>query len=55
MPRIVFLTGADFDPEVRGFLDDVPNPCLEKPFDFSSLMALVHELVGPPHRLRRTP
>ncbi|HEY3359884.1 MAG TPA: response regulator [Polyangia bacterium] len=55
VPRIVFLTGADFDPEVRGFLQDVPNPCLEKPFDFSSLVALVRERVGPPAARARHP
>lgn len=43
--RIVFVTGGAFSPEVRAFLDEVPNPRLDKPFDPDHLRRLVRELV----------
>jgi CheY-like chemotaxis protein len=39
--RIVFVTGCALQPEVREFLDRVPNTCLEKPIDAHSLRAFV--------------
>jgi PAS domain S-box-containing protein len=47
--RFVFLTGGAFTPRARAFLDEVPSPRLEKPFDAQSLLTLVNGLLrGPP-------
>jgi CheY-like chemotaxis protein len=43
--RILFLTGGAFTVKAREFLDQVPNPRLEKPFDVLTLRALVNRLV----------
>jgi PAS domain S-box-containing protein len=43
--RILFLTGGAFTVKAREFLDQVPNPRLEKPFDVSALRAMVNRLV----------
>jgi signal transduction histidine kinase len=43
--RIVFVTGGAFSPEVRAFLDDVPNPRLDKPFDPEHLRRVVRDMV----------
>ncbi len=40
---MVFLTGGAFTPRARAFLDEVPNPRLDKPFELSTLRALVQE------------
>src|SRR6185295_16714695 len=40
-PRIVFVTGAAFNPEVADFLQSVSNPRLSKPFDSQSLQEFV--------------
>jgi CheY-like chemotaxis protein len=45
--RTVFLTGGAFTEEVRSFLDSVPNPCLEKPFDVEKLTQLTRHWIGP--------
>jgi CheY-like chemotaxis protein len=37
--RVVFLTGGAFTPAARAFLDRVPNPHAEKPFDIGALNA----------------
>ena len=48
--RIVFLTGGAFTTGAREFLAQVPNACLEKPFDPAALRAAVaHALPGAPH------
>jgi CheY-like chemotaxis protein len=39
--RIVFITGGAYIPEVRRFLDMVPNVCLEKPCDPNALRSFV--------------
>jgi signal transduction histidine kinase len=39
--RMVFLTGGAFTAGAREFLDSVPNPRLEKPFEIPSLLAIV--------------
>jgi CheY-like chemotaxis protein len=41
--RMVFLTGGAFTPRARAFLDEVPNPRLEKPFEIRELLALLGE------------
>ncbi len=39
--RFVFITGGLFMEESRDFLKTVPNPCLEKPFEFEDLVTAV--------------
>jgi PAS domain S-box-containing protein len=39
--RLVFMTGGAFTPRARAFLENVVNPCLEKPLDTSKLRSLV--------------
>lgn len=41
--RIIFLTGGAFTTEGRKFLDRVPNPRLDKPFEVRALRTLVNE------------
>jgi signal transduction histidine kinase len=43
--RMVLLTGGTFTAAASQFLDRVPNPRVEKPFDAASLRALVRGLV----------
>jgi CheY-like chemotaxis protein len=43
--RIIFLTGGAFTPRGQAFLDQVPNPRLDKPFDNQNLRAIVREQV----------
>jgi CheY-like chemotaxis protein len=45
--RTVFLTGGAFTDDVRAFLESVPNPCLEKPFDVQKLTQLTRDWIGP--------
>jgi signal transduction histidine kinase len=42
--RMVFITAGAFTPRARVFLDSVPNPRLEKPFDPQSLRALIERV-----------
>jgi signal transduction histidine kinase len=39
--RMIFLTGGTFTTRARTFLDEVPNPHLEKPFDAEEVQALI--------------
>jgi CheY-like chemotaxis protein len=39
--RMIFLTGGAFTERARNFLDRVPNPRIEKPFDVSSVLATI--------------
>jgi PAS domain S-box-containing protein len=43
--RVVFLTGGAFTQRGQEFLDQVPNPRLDKPFDNQHLRAIVRERV----------
>jgi signal transduction histidine kinase len=43
--RMILLTGGAFTPRARQFLDQVPNPRVEKPFDSANLRAVVRGLV----------
>jgi PAS domain S-box-containing protein len=43
--RFVFMTGGTFTARGREFLEQVPNRCLEKPFDADALLDAVEELV----------
>ncbi|MBZ0271900.1 PAS domain S-box protein [bacterium] len=40
--RIVFLTGGAFTPAARSFLEAMPHPHIEKPFDPRQILALVN-------------
>ncbi len=42
--RMVFVTGGAFTDRARRFLDETPNPRLEKPFDNAALKRLVADL-----------
>jgi signal transduction histidine kinase/CheY-like chemotaxis protein len=44
--RTVFLTGGAFTAAARAFVERVPNPCLEKPFDAEALLAQVGAMLG---------
>lgn len=39
--RVVFITGGSYDEGTSRFLANIPNSCLEKPFDVSSLERLL--------------
>jgi hypothetical protein len=43
--RMVFLTGGAFTAGAREFLDTVPNPRIEKPFDMTNLLTIVAGLL----------
>jgi PAS domain S-box-containing protein len=45
--RMVFLTGGAFTANARAFLDAVPNPRLEKPFEPAALREIVQSRVAP--------
>jgi signal transduction histidine kinase len=44
--RMVFMTGGVFTPRAREFLERVPNPRIEKPFDWDQLRATVRKTLG---------
>lgn len=44
--RVVFITGGAFTPTARHFLESVPNPTLEKPFEAEALRELVRRRLG---------
>jgi PAS domain S-box-containing protein len=44
--EVIFMTGGAFTVRAREFLDRVPNPRLEKPFDSASLRAVVARQVS---------
>ena len=35
--RMIFMTGGAFAPREKAFLSSVPNRCVEKPFELSTL------------------
>jgi PAS domain S-box-containing protein len=43
--RVVFLTGGVFSAEMQQFIQTVPTPVLEKPFDLDRVQAVVNEAV----------
>ena len=48
--RMVFMTGGAFSTRARDFLESVPNPRVDKPFDVAALRAIVRAHVAPqPH------
>ena len=46
--RFVFITGGAFTDRAREFLAHAPNPCVEKPFDFTLLREVVERVAGEP-------
>ena len=42
--RVVFMTGGAFTARARAFLDEVPNRCIEKPFELARLRAVIREV-----------
>ncbi len=44
--RVVFMTGGVAMTRVQEFLDSVPNPKFEKPFDVAELRRILHRLVS---------
>ncbi|RYZ08246.1 MAG: PAS domain S-box protein [Myxococcales bacterium] len=44
--RMVFMTGGVSMPRVQEFLESVPNPKFEKPFDVAELRRILNRLVG---------
>jgi PAS domain S-box-containing protein len=44
--RFIFITGGIFTAESREFLKTIPNPCLEKPFEFEDLLRAVSQWTG---------
>ena len=41
LERVVFVTGGAFTDRTRAFLDALPNPRLDKPFDVRDLRAAI--------------
>jgi PAS domain S-box-containing protein len=41
--RLVFMTGGAFTPRAREFLEQVPNPRIDKPFDLRHVRALLRD------------
>ncbi len=44
--RVVFITGGAFTSTAREFLQSIPNPTLEKPFEPEALRELVRRCLG---------
>ncbi|MCA9531723.1 MAG: response regulator [Myxococcales bacterium] len=44
--RMIFMTGGAFTRQAQRFLEEVPNPHLQKPFDFDRLLALIDEIAS---------
>ena len=44
--RMVFITGGAFTPAARAFLNQVPNPRLDKPFSSDRLRAAVRDVMA---------
>ncbi len=46
--RMVFISGGAFTQEAHAFLDVIPNPRLDKPFDLQAVRALVQRVAALP-------
>jgi two-component system cell cycle sensor histidine kinase/response regulator CckA len=40
----VFMTGGAFTARARAFLDEVPNRCIEKPFELARLRSVIRDV-----------
>ena len=43
LDRLVFMTGGVFSTRTNAFLEKLPNPCIEKPFDIGALLELINQ------------
>jgi FixJ family two-component response regulator len=43
--RMVFLTGGAFTSRAREFLESVPNPRIDKPFEISVLLEIIAQVL----------
>jgi CheY-like chemotaxis protein len=43
---MIFMTGGTFTPESRAFLEAVPNPRVEKPFEIAALRTLIRSRIA---------
>jgi len=50
--RVVFVTGGIFTPETKDFLKNLPNPCLEKPFDYVKILQILSPWKGLARKLK---
>ncbi|HEY4184145.1 MAG TPA: ATP-binding protein [Polyangia bacterium] len=46
-PCMVFMTGGAFTARARTFLDEIPNLCIEKPFELARLRDVIRNTRGP--------
>jgi CheY-like chemotaxis protein len=44
--RMIFVTGGAFTERAREFLDGVPNPCIEKPFEPVNILQVIAGVVA---------
>jgi PAS domain S-box-containing protein len=44
--RIIFITGGAFSPSSQRFLEQVPNPCFEKPCDIQKLRSAIRQQIA---------
>ncbi|HKY33213.1 MAG TPA: PAS domain S-box protein [Candidatus Polarisedimenticolia bacterium] len=44
--RFIFSTGDTLNPQTRAFLDNAPNPCLQKPYELEALRDAVRAMIG---------
>jgi len=51
LARMVFITGGVFTERAREFLDRIPNPRLEKPFDLAQLRQVVGDALAKPRNI----
>ncbi|MFZ5470002.1 MAG: ATP-binding protein [Myxococcota bacterium] len=42
-PRMIFVSGGAFTERAKAFLDQIANPCLDKPLDGSALRSLINQ------------
>jgi signal transduction histidine kinase/ligand-binding sensor domain-containing protein/CheY-like chemotaxis protein len=54
LPGFIFVTGGAFTPGAKEFLERIPNPWMEKPFDPAQIRALVSKHAGQVERQRGT-
>jgi PAS domain S-box-containing protein len=52
--RFIFITGGSYTARARQFLERVPNPQLEKPFDAARIHRCLGEVLGTPSEARES-